>query len=137
MRAQAGGALRRGLSSGLKRRLSIALALAKKPHLLFLDEPTSGVDSASATLMMSFLKRIAAENHIAILCTIHQPPASVFAGFDNTLILSEAQTAYFGAASDLGAHLSSVGHPMALHQNPAEYVLDLVNRDFTDAAKVT
>lgn len=41
--------------------------------------------------MMSFLKRIAAEANIAILCTIHQPPASVFAGFDNTLILSEAQ----------------------------------------------
>ena len=40
---------------------------------------------------MQLLKRTAAEAHIAILCTIHQPSASVYADFDNTLILSEAQ----------------------------------------------
>lgn len=133
---KAGDALRRGLSGGLKRRLSIALALAKKPHLLFLDEPTSGVDSASAVLMMRFLKRVAAEANIAVLCTIHQPPASVYAGFDNTLVLSEAQTAYFGPADQLGGYLKQLGHPMGANQNPAEFVLDLVNKDFTDAQAV-
>ena len=134
--AKAGDVLRRGLSSGLKRRLSIALALAKKPQLLFLDEPTSGVDSASAALMMAFLKRVAAEANIAVLCTIHQPPASVYAGFDNTLILSEAQVAYFGPAADLGSYLQKLGHPNPENQNPAEFALDLVNKDFTDGASV-
>ena len=44
--------------------------------------------------------------------------------------------AYFGAAADLGAYLSSMGHPVAPNQNPAEFVLDIVNKDFTDASKV-
>ena len=44
--------------------------------------------------------------------------------------------AYFGAAADLGAYLFSVGYPVAPNQNPAEFVLDIVNKDFTDASKV-
>jgi len=55
---KAGNAFIRGLSSGLKRRLSIAIALAKQPSVLFLDEPTSGIDSASAASMMTFLKQM-------------------------------------------------------------------------------
>jgi ABC-type multidrug transport system ATPase subunit len=43
---KAGNAFVRGLSSGLKRRLSIAIALAKNPLVIFLDEPSSGIDSA-------------------------------------------------------------------------------------------
>jgi ABC-type multidrug transport system ATPase subunit len=88
---KAGNAFVRGLSSGLKRRLSIAVALAKNPLVLFLDEPTSGIDSASAASMMTFLKEIATVQHLAIACTIHQPSASVFAGFDKTLILSDGR----------------------------------------------
>eukprot|EP00967_Tisochrysis_lutea_P042818 scaffold51558_cov29-Tisochrysis_lutea.AAC.2 len=133
---KAGNAFVRGLSSGLKRRLSIAIALAKNPDVLFLDEPTSGIDSASASSMMTFLKRIALAQRLAVACTIHQPSASVFAGFDQTLILSDGRVAYSGLASDLGAYLASLGKPLPPAANPAEFVLDLVNKDFTDKASV-
>jgi ABC-type multidrug transport system ATPase subunit len=133
---KAGNAFVRGLSSGLQRRLSIAIALAKNPHVLFLDEPTSGIDSASAASMMTFLKEIATTEKLAIACTIHQPSASVFAGFDKTLILSDGRVAFSGLASDLGPYLASLGRPLPLAANPAEFVLDLVNKDFTDKAAV-
>ena len=71
-KTRAGNQFVPGLSGGLRRRLSIALALAKQPQVLFLDEPTTGVDSASAAKMMTFLKKIAEENRIAIVCTIHR-----------------------------------------------------------------
>ena len=67
---RAGNQFLAGLSGGLKRRLSIALALAKNPSVLFLDEPTTGVDSASAAKMMTFLKLIAADRSIAIVCPL-------------------------------------------------------------------
>jgi len=134
---KAGNEFMRGLSGGLKRRLSIALALAKKPSVLFLDEPTTGVDSASAVMMMSFLKEYAKKANIAVVCTIHQPPASVFASFDNNLILSMGRVAYFGKAAAMGEYFGSIGRPPPANTNLAEFVLDLVNVDFTDVAGVT
>ena len=124
---KAGNAFMHGLSSGHKRRLSIAIALSKQPHLLFLDEPTSGVDSASAALMMTLLKKVAVDNQVAILCTIHQPSASVWAGFDNALILSMGRTAYCGPAAKLGDYCASLGKPVPELANPAEFFLNLVN----------
>ena len=131
MDTRAGNEITRGLSSGNKRRLSVALALVKRPNILFLDEPTSGVDSASAVRMMSFLRAVAAEQNVAVVCTIHQPPASVFADFDNTMVLSMGRVAYFGKAEKMGAYLAGVGFPLPADTNPAEFILDLVNKDFT------
>jgi ABC-type multidrug transport system ATPase subunit len=54
--------------------------------LLFLDEPTSGLDGQSSFLIVSFLRKLAAAGQ-AILCTIHQPSASLFAQFDQLLLL--------------------------------------------------
>jgi ABC-type multidrug transport system ATPase subunit len=107
-KVKAGNIFTRGLSGGMKRRLSIALALSKQPSLLFLDEPTTGVDSASASQIMSFLKELAAQQRIAVLCTIHQPPASVFAGFDDNLILASGRIAYFGSAAAMGDYFAKL-----------------------------
>jgi ABC-type multidrug transport system ATPase subunit len=107
---KAGNQFFRGLSGGLKRRLSIGLALAKKPLVVCLDEPTTGVDSASAAMMMTFLKQIAAKQSVAIVCTIHQPPAAVFKGFDDLIVLASGRTAYFGAAEKMGDYFASLGH---------------------------
>jgi len=133
----AGNEIIRGLSSGNQRRLSVALALVKEPSILFLDEPSSGVDSASAIRMMTFLKNFAAEKNIAVVCTIHQPPASVFAGFDNAMILSMGRIAYFGKAAKMSEYLTSIGSPPTGETNPAEFMLDLVNTDFTPISGVT
>jgi len=126
----------RGLSGGQKRRLSLACALAKRPSVVFLDEPTSGLDSASAAKIMSFLKTIAQRMNIAVVCTIHQPSASVFEGFDDTLILSSGRIAFFGPANELASHLERIGRPLPPNANPAEYALDVVNADFTSKATV-
>lgn len=70
------------LSGGQQRRLSLAVALLKQPAVLFLDEPTSGLDAASATAIMGEITRVAKEERLVILCTIHQPSTKVYNGFD-------------------------------------------------------
>ena len=101
--------------------------------MLFQHEPTSGIDSASAIMIMSLLKTIAEARSIIIVCTIHQPPASVFAGFDNCMVLAMGRVAYSGAAVAMAEYFASVGQPPPPDTNIAEFVLDLVNTDFTPA----
>ena len=133
---RAGGGLVRGLSGGQKRRLSLALSFAKNPAVIVLDEPTSGLDSAAASAIMKFLRETAVTMNVATICTIHQPSLSVWNNFQDVLVLSGGKTAYAGCAADMPAHLAKMGSPVPADSNPAEFILDLVNKDFTDAATV-
>ena len=132
----AGNILLRGLSGGQKRRLSLAVALTKEPSVVFLDEPTSGLDAAAAASIMAFLRETAPRVNTALVCTIHQPSTSVFAGFDKVCFLTGGKICYLGPAAELETYLASVGNPVPLHSNPADFMLDLTNRDFVDGATV-
>jgi ABC-2 type transport system ATP-binding protein len=59
----------RDLSGGMKRRLLIAKAMIHQPKLLFLDEPTTGLDPQSRTAIWSYLERLNREEHITIFLT--------------------------------------------------------------------
>ena len=59
----------RRLSGGMKRRALIAQALAHKPPVLVLDEPTAGVDVELRQIMWEFIKRLNREGHTIILTT--------------------------------------------------------------------
>ena len=63
------GAMARGLSGGMKRRLMIARALMHEPRLLILDEPTAGVDIEIRRTMWEFLRQINAQGTTIILTT--------------------------------------------------------------------
>ncbi|WVZ01708.1 hypothetical protein V8G54_022514 [Vigna mungo] len=62
----------RGISGGEKRRLSIALEILTRPTLLFLDEPTTGLDSASAYFVAQTLRNLAHDAK-TVISSIHQP----------------------------------------------------------------
>ena len=63
------GAMARGLSGGMKRRLMIARALMHEPRLLILDEPTAGVDIEIRRTMWDFLRQINSQGTTIILTT--------------------------------------------------------------------
>ncbi|KAK5134770.1 hypothetical protein LTR08_006145 [Meristemomyces frigidus] len=120
-----------GLAVEQRKRVTIGVELAAKPELLlFLDEPTSGLDSQSAFNIVRFLRKLAAAGQ-AILCTIHQPNASLFENFDRLLLLQRGgETVYFG---DIGkdAHVlidyfRQHGAHCPPDANPAEWMLDAI-----------
>lgn len=120
-----------GLAVEQRKRVTIGVELAAKPELLlFLDEPTSGLDSQSAFNIVRFLRKLAAAGQ-AILCTIHQPNASLFENFDRLLLLQRGgETVYFGDigkdAHVLLSYFRAHGADCPADANPAEWMLDAI-----------
>jgi len=127
----------KGLSGGQKRRLSLGIAFLKEPLVIFLDEVTSGLDAASAANIANFLQDLAKAQDVIIACTIHQPSAKIFQGFNKLLLLSSGRVAYSGKTSEAMEHFASLGYAIPQQENPADFFLDSVNSDFTDSAKVS
>ncbi|KAA0157279.1 hypothetical protein FNF27_05006 [Cafeteria roenbergensis] len=120
-------------SGGEKRRLAVAAELLGEPSLIFLDEPTSGLDGASALNVMTILRRLAHEQNRTIICTIHQPRASLMPLADQLLLLADGRQVYAGPTWTDGrrdgmlGYLAALGFPSPSFENPADFVVDLVN----------
>lgn len=121
-----------GLNVEQRKRLTIGVELAAKPALLlFLDEPTSGLDSQTSWAILDLLDKLK-KNGQAILCTIHQPSAMLFARFDRLLFLKKGgQTVYFGEVGPnskilIDYFVSQGGHPCPPAANPAEWMLEVI-----------
>ena len=141
-----GTPIRKGISGGQKRRVSVASQLITGPQILFLDEPTSGLDSAASYEVMSFIRGIAKETNVClstsnartlltftqliVIASIHQPSTSTFQLFDKLVLLSAGNTCYYGRIDDAKGYFESLDYRMPVQINPAEYLLDLVNVDF-------
>jgi ABC-2 type transport system ATP-binding protein len=59
----------RGYSGGMKRRLDLALALVHRPRILFLDEPTTGLDPQSRTALWDEVARLARDEGVTVFLT--------------------------------------------------------------------
>ncbi|GLI80382.1 hypothetical protein PoHVEF18_008736 [Penicillium ochrochloron] len=129
-----GTPIRKGISGGQKRRVSVASQLITCPKILFLDEPTSGLDSKASYEVMSYAKELARANNIIIIASIHQPSTTTFKLFDKLLLLSGGKTCYFGTINNVDSYFGQIGHPVPAHTNPAEFLLDIVSSDFGGAS---
>jgi ABC-2 type transport system ATP-binding protein len=69
-----------GYSGGMKRRLDLALALVHHPRILFLDEPTTGLDPQSRSALWEEVARLAGEGTTVFLTTQYLEEADVLAG---------------------------------------------------------
>jgi len=81
-----GGADVSGQSPYQTKLVTIGVELAANPSILFLDEPTSGIDSRAALVVMRVVRKIAATGR-TVLCTIHQPSSELFFMFDRLILL--------------------------------------------------
>lgn len=62
----------KAFSTGMRKRISLAIALIHSPQVLFLDEPTSGLDPENALNVTRLIKELAEENDVTIFLCTHQ-----------------------------------------------------------------
>jgi ABC-2 type transport system ATP-binding protein len=88
-----------GYSHGMRQRLGIAAALLRRPRLLILDEPATGLDPAGMRDMRTLIRRLADEG-ITVLLSSHQLP-EVQELCDRVAIVDSGRVVYEGALADL------------------------------------
>jgi ABC-type multidrug transport system ATPase subunit/ABC-type multidrug transport system permease subunit len=129
----ANSGLRRGLSGGERKRLSIGLQLVSNPSLLFLDEPTTGLDSFAALSVVTTLTKLAKQGRTVIF-TIHQPSSEIMAMFDNLMVISHGKTLYFGPSAQVVDYFASIGYKCPEYENPGDYIMEtvIIGKDETE-----
>ena len=96
----------RGYSGGMKRRLDLALALVHRPRVLFLDEPTTGLDVQSRTALWEEVERLAKQDGVTVfLTTQYLEEADVLA--DRVGIIDHGHIVAEGTPSALKAEIGS------------------------------
>lgn len=102
------------LSGGEQRRVSLAIQLLSKPSLLFLDEPTTGLDTSSSLKMMQILKKLASpEFGVTIILSIHQPRPEITVLFDKLCLLTKGGRMFFyGNLLEANRYFGTLSHTM-------------------------
>ncbi|MGD0560418.1 MAG: ATP-binding cassette domain-containing protein [Streptosporangiaceae bacterium] len=102
----AAGRLVRTYSGGMRRRLDVAAALLHNPPVLFLDEPTTGLDPESRLGLWDSIRDLVRSGTTVLLTTQYLDEADILA--DNIVIISSGRAAETGTPAELKARFGSV-----------------------------
>ncbi|XP_037037724.1 ATP-binding cassette sub-family G member 1-like [Bradysia coprophila] len=124
-----GDTLTENLSGGERKRLSIAVELVNDPSILFLDEPTTGLDSHSSSKFVTYLSGLAKSGK-CIICSIHCPSALMFQAFDHVYAIAEGKCIYQGSNNNLLTFLSELDLSCPESYNPADYLMEIATNQY-------
>ncbi len=92
-------ALTKDLSGGQKQRLSVALALVNDPEIVFLDEPTTGMDPAARRSLWDLVKRLRGDGRTILLTTHYMEEAEELC--DRVAIMDHGRILEMGTVDEL------------------------------------
>jgi ABC-2 type transport system ATP-binding protein len=117
-----------GYSGGMKRRLDLALSLVHRPRVLFLDEPTTGLDPQSRTALWDEVARLAREDGVTVfLTTQYLEEADVLA--DRVGIIDHGRIVAEGTPTALKAEIGRPSvHVIAAHEGGSERIARVLDR---------
>ncbi|RYH28500.1 ATP-binding cassette domain-containing protein [archaeon] len=130
-----GSEAKRGISGGQKKRVSIGVEIIHLPDVIYLDEPTTGLDSLIAHEVISSIYRLTRFNR-TVLCTIHQPSYKTFKLFHTVLVLSAGRVIYFGSTNKIKDYFTTMCATKYKYDdnfNPADFIIAVASNPATYA----
>ena len=147
---ESAGKLVKNYSGGMRRRLDIAASIVVTPQLMFLDEPTTGLDPRSRNQVLDIVRALVAQGTTVLLCTQYLDEADQLAGriavIDHGKVIAEGPPAQLKASVGQGAlHVrlldperrpeaerllaGLVGSPVRLESDPAALSVPVAHAD--------
>ncbi|WP_405402530.1 ATP-binding cassette domain-containing protein [Streptomyces sp. NBC_01104] len=115
----------RTYSGGMRRRLDLAASLLARPQVLFLDEPTTGLDPHSRNQIWAAVRELAGRGTTVLLTTQYLDEADRLA--DDIVLVDSGRAAHTGSPAELKARIGSYAEVVVAHASalvPAAAVLD-------------
>jgi ABC-2 type transport system ATP-binding protein len=107
----------KGYSGGMRRRLDLAAAIVARPPVLFLDEPTTGLDPASRQVVWEIVRSLVADGTTVLLTTQYLEEADQLA--DRIAVIDHGRVIAEGTARDLKARVGGARMEISLSQPAA------------------
>jgi ATP-binding cassette subfamily G (WHITE) protein 2 len=122
-----GNSRRKGVSGGERKRVSVAIEMLNRPDLLFMDGPTTGLDSTTAFTVCKVFKKMTEMGECTMVCTMEQPSPRVFRLFDNLILLKQGELFYIGHSMKTVKFLEVIGQPCPSDLNMADHLVNLIS----------
>ena len=122
-----GNSRRKGISGGERKRVSVAIEMLNRPELLFMDGPTTGLDSTTAFTVCKVFKKMTEMGECTMVCTMEQPSPRVFRLFDNLILLKKGEIFYIGHSVKTVKFLEAIGQPCPADLNLADHLVNLIS----------
>lgn len=122
----------RGVSGGQRKRVSVGMEFVAKPVVMFLDEPTTGLDSASAHVVMEVVCDYARTKHVTTIAVLHSPRWATLELFDKLVLMASGGVCVYGGHTKFAKDyfLKHFQLTMPKDMNPADMLLDTITYSF-------
>lgn len=105
------------------------MELITDPNLVFLDEPTTGLDSFTATSVCESLRDLAKKENRTVVTTIHQPNTDIFDIFDKLVLLARGKIIYFNDADKSVEYFANLKYACPDTSNPCDYFMSMMSKE--------
>lgn len=126
-----GNEMHRGISGGERRRISTGEMAFGLKYVTFMDEISTGLDSAAAFDIVAAQRSIAKRLHRTVVISLLQPSPEIFSLFDDVLLLNEGRVLYHGPTGSVRSYFESQGLVCTPDKDIADFLCELATPEQT------
>ncbi|XP_078170821.1 ABC transporter G family member 48-like isoform X2 [Carex rostrata] len=123
-----GDEMRRGISGGQRKRVTTAEMLAGPARALFMDEISTGLDSATTFQIVKFIRQMVHIFNGTVMVSLLQPAPETYNLFDDIILLSEGRIVYHGPRENILEFFQSVGFRCPERKAVADFLQEVTSK---------